>query len=291
MKSSSSAAPRNSNTNHPPLARNAQGHPVAMPDGAVWWQLKREPRGRPSLIKGSDGHPVRLPLDTTEQEVLETWGAGTFRLDALDALGNVLDYVTTVEIRGDESGDDDESDVDARGVSDLRYTLQTLSQVTRANADAIRAVTEAQADWVKGLAANKSLPRHPMYLPAPGQAATHDREEDDEDDDGGHRNAGEPDGPPPPPAPTQPEWGDVGRHPSRCGVGACGREARFELGGTVWRIVRCTGHASAARGGVATCCCAAADTGSAEPDDPPHGDLRRADRGRARFPRGGARLI
>jgi len=206
MKSSSSAAPRNSNTNHPPLARNAQGHPVEMPDGAVWWQLKRETRGRPSLIKGPDGQPVRVPLDKTKQDVLETWGAGTFRLDALDALGNVLDYVTTVEIRDDESSDDDdERDVDARDVSDLRYTLQTLSQVTRANADAIRAVTEAQADWVKGLAANKSLPRHPMYLPAPGPAASDDRDEDD-DDDGGHRNAGEPEGPPPPPAPTQPEW-------------------------------------------------------------------------------------
>lgn len=218
MKSSPTPAPRNHNASHPPLARNAQGHPIALPDGTASFAIKRETRGRPQVIKGPDGHPFRLPLEATKQDIRDNFGAGSFRLDALDTLGNVLDYVTTVEIVGEESGaceEDDERD-GPRGSSDLRFALQTIMHMARAQSESIRAVTEAQADWVKGLAAARSLPRSAPFVPAtalpPGSERDDDDDDDDDDgDDDERRNAGAPTGPPgPSPAPT---WlTDLGRN-------------------------------------------------------------------------------
>jgi hypothetical protein len=212
MKSTSHAtAPRNNNTGHPPLARNAQGHPIPMPDGAVSWLIKRETRGRPQVIKGPDGHPYRLPLAATDQDVLATFGAGTYRLEALDALGNVIEYVTTVRIADDEPADedgggddDDDHEIDvARESPALRYALQTIDRVTRAQSDAIRAVTEAQADWVKSLAVTRSLPRNAMFLPAP--SSPQDRDDDGDDGDDGQGEPSAPNGTPPI-APESPNW-------------------------------------------------------------------------------------
>lgn len=200
MKQSPNAStPRNSNTNHPPLARNAQGHPIAMPDGAASWSIKRETRGRPKVITGPDGHPYRLALTATEQDVADAFGAGTYRLDALDALGNVLDYVTTIEVTGDESDDDQDDEDDGSSTTsgvrdantDLRFALHTIMQMSRAQSESLRAVSEAQADWVKGLANARALPRNAVYL-APSALPEPDELEDeseDESDDDGERNA------------------------------------------------------------------------------------------------------
>lgn len=198
MKSPSATSVRNSNNSHPPLARNAQGHPIAMPEGAAWWSIKRETRGRPQVIKGPDGHPYRLALTATEEDLAETFGPGTYRLDALDALGNVIDYVTTIEVPDDGSDDEEDEDDDragARGAStDLRFALQTIVEMSRAQSDSLRAISEAQADWLKGLANAKSLPRNAVYLappalPAPAEASEDDDEDEDENDEG-ERNAG-----------------------------------------------------------------------------------------------------
>jgi len=197
MKSNSATSVRNTNTSHPPLARNAQGHAIAMPDGAAWWSIKRETRGRPQVIKGPDGHPYRLALTATDADLAETFGPGTYRLDALDALGNVLDYVTTIEVP-DDGADDEEDDDDERGArggsSDLRFALQTIVEMSRSQSESLRAISEAQADWLKGLANAKSLPRNAVYLappalpPAPEPMDDEDEDEDDADDDD-ERNA------------------------------------------------------------------------------------------------------
>ncbi len=190
MKSSSSStAVRNSNNNHPPLAHDEQGHPVAMPDGAAWWAIKRHTTGRPKAILGPDRRPVRLPLDTTEEEIADTFGPGIYRFDALDEVGNQLDHVTTLEIGLDDSDDeDDERDrsLGARGrggSTDLRFALETIMQMARAQSDSLRAVTEAQADWVKGLANAKALPRNGVYVPPLALPAPAEVDKDDEDDE------------------------------------------------------------------------------------------------------------
>lgn len=186
MKSGSSNSSRNSS--HPPLAHDAQGHPIAMPDGADSWMLKRCTTGRPKVINGTDGRPVRLPLGTTSEQIEDTFGPGTYRLDALDALGNLLDHVTTVEI----GGDDDDRTADDRGptfgtsrgaASDLRFALETIMQMARAQSDSLRAVSEAQADWVKGLANAKALPRNVAIAPPTTTALTSIPDDDDEDED------------------------------------------------------------------------------------------------------------
>jgi hypothetical protein len=186
MKSNSATSVRNTNTSHPPLARNAQGHAIAMPDGAAWWSIKRETRGRPQVIKGPDGHPYRLALTATDADLAETFGPGTYRLDALDALGNVLDYVTTIEVPDDGADDDDDDDerAAARGASsDLRFALQTIVEMSRAQSESLRAISEAQADWLKGLANAKSLPRNAVYLAPPALPPPAEPEDDDDEDD------------------------------------------------------------------------------------------------------------
>lgn len=213
MKSSPNAtAPRNSNANHPPLARNAQGHPIALPDGTESFLIKRETRGRPKVLTGPDGHPYRLSLDAADQYIADNFGPGTYRLDAVDALGNVIDYVTTIKITADELDEDDEDDeadedepdagARAAGSTDLRYALQALTQMARAQADSLRAVTEAQADWVKGLASAKALPRNAMVV-APSALLT--SEHDDGADDSSHHGG---DSPPssPSPDPQPADW-------------------------------------------------------------------------------------
>lgn len=208
MKSTPNAAAsaRNTNAGHPPLARNAQGDPIALPEGTASFAIKRETRGRPKAIKGPDGHLYRLPLSSTKQDIADTFGPGPYRLDALDALGNMLDYVTTIEISGDESDDvidDDRASSVGRGrgpVSDLRFALEAITEMARAQADSIRAVSEAQADWVKGLASAKALPRNAGYaLSAPAPENNDDEDDGDEADDSDAV-------PPEPPPPPLPPW-------------------------------------------------------------------------------------
>lgn len=185
--------PRNTGTSHPPLAHDAQGNPIAMPDGAAAWMLKRQTNGRPKIVLGPDRRPVRLPLDTTDDEILDNYGPATYRLDAVDALGNLLDHVTTIVI-GDGDGSEDEGEQrtwpsSRSAASDLRFALETITQMARAQANALESVAEAQADWVKGLASARLLPRNAVYappvqaqLPAPVENDNQADEEDEYDD-------------------------------------------------------------------------------------------------------------
>lgn len=186
MKSASSNSSRNSS--HPPLAHDAQGNPIAMPDGTDSWMLKRCTSGRPKVINGTDGRPLRLPLGTTAEQIADTFGPGTYRLDALDEVGTPLDHVRTVEIGRDDDEPADEpgrtfgSSRDVAG--DLRFALETIKEMARAQADSLRAVSEAQADWVKGLANAKALPRNAVLAQPPptmALAAGPDDEDDDRD--------------------------------------------------------------------------------------------------------------
>jgi hypothetical protein len=182
-----SNVPRNSNLDHPPLAYDAQGHPLAMPDAAAWWVVKRHTTGRPKAILGPDRRPLRWPLDTTADELAAMCGPGIYRLDALDELGNSIDHVTTLEIGDDDSVDDGESrpklDAARAGGGDLRFALETIMQMARAQSDSLRAVSEAQADWVKGLANAKALPRNALHVPPPALLSAPSSDDDEDDDD------------------------------------------------------------------------------------------------------------
>lgn len=183
---------------HPPLAHDARGIPIAIPDGTIAWGIKRQTTGRPKVVFGPDRKPLRLPLDTTESDVLDLCGAGTFRLDAIDETGQLIDFVTTVSI-GVECGG---SDTDAEtlpamttgsrvtgGGSELRFALEVTAHMARAQSDALRSIANAQADWIKGLASAKAIPRNGFFPAPPPPVVANADQDDDEDEDGGSDDA------------------------------------------------------------------------------------------------------
>ncbi len=204
MKTHSNTAPRNAQAqapNHPPLARDGYGNPQAIPEGAAGWRLKRETGGRPKTIVGADRQPARFPIDITADDIEEMVGAGTYRVYAIGADGEVLDYVTTVGV-GEPAPAEPEpapaSPGPLRGAgSDLRFALETILQMSRAQADSLKAVALAQADWVKGLASAKALPRngYPVMPQPPAYRVRDEEDEEDEDDDNEDDDSGNDDEP------------------------------------------------------------------------------------------------
>jgi hypothetical protein len=158
--------------------------------------MKRETRGRPRLIIGPDRQAVRFAFDTTPDDVEEMVGPGTYRVYALNEVGTLIDYVTTIVVGADQEdhGDIPTSSAIAttaiRGPgSDLRFALETIRDTNRVLADSLKAVAASQADWVKGLAVAKSLPRNApsWYLQPPPRD-----DDDDDDDDGGETDGATP---------------------------------------------------------------------------------------------------
>ncbi len=176
---------------HPPLAQDSHGNLLPVPDGTFAWRLSRHTGGRPRVVNGPDLAPLRLPLHVTLDDLMDICGPGTYRLYALDEVGAVLDYVADVEVgskRRNAAPAEPEAPVFAvaRGQSsDLRYALEALTHMARTYADSLRAVTEAQADWVKTIAMAKGLPRNLAMLPHPVRRHDADDDDDDDDDDDG----------------------------------------------------------------------------------------------------------
>lgn len=175
---------------HPPLARDVHGNLVPIPDGTAAWRLMRQTTGRPRIVSGPDGQPLRFPLDLDAETLAEMCGRDTYRVYALDEVGNQLDYVTTVVAGADTSMNETALPLrNANGANptnsssgDLRFALETIGHMGRTYADALRAVTEAQADWVKTIAIAKGLPRN-VALPPPRRETDEDDEDDEDDDD------------------------------------------------------------------------------------------------------------
>ena len=188
MKATSSAAPQNE---HPPLARDAQGNLLAVPDGTCAWRVCRNTKGRPRIVNGPDKQPARFPLDTTPEDLVDACGADTYRVYAHDEVGGVIDYVTTVELSR-ELRNAAEPEVtllpsprQPSASSDLRYALEAVTHMARTNADAMRAVAESQAEWIKSISSARGFFRNApqLQLPPPAEAPeTEDDDEDDEDD-------------------------------------------------------------------------------------------------------------
>jgi hypothetical protein len=97
-----------------------------------------------------------------------------YRVYALDEVGKVLDYVVTVDTRetlrnaGPEPSLLPAMRASVVPSSDLRFALETMGQ--RANSEALRAVTEAQAGWVKSITSARGFFRNgsmPMPFPMP----------------------------------------------------------------------------------------------------------------------------
>ena len=186
MKATSSSTP----DEHPPLARDTRGNLLPIPDGTCAWRICRHTKGRPRIINGPDKQPARFPLDTTAEDVVDACGADTYRVYALDHVGNVIDYVATIDTSPELRNAGDMDTARAPAVrspgSDLRYALEAVAHIARVNADAMRAVAESQAEWIKSISSARGFFRNapPLQLPPPAEA-----DEDDEDDEQDDRKA------------------------------------------------------------------------------------------------------
>ena len=175
---------------HPPLARDALGHLLALPEGTASWRICRHTAGRPRALTGPDGTAMRFPLSTTSAELVELCGPDTYRVYALDELGEVLDFVTTIQAARPRNANVPDVPLaalrgahDATPTTDLRFALHALTEIARINGEALRAISDSQADWIKTLAMNKGLPRNVAFpvLPPPREESEDDESNDDHD--------------------------------------------------------------------------------------------------------------
>lgn len=188
-------SPANDPNSHPPLARDAQGHLVELPKGTCAWRIGRETTGRPRIILAPDNQPMRFPLHLTSDQLVEMCGLDVYHVYAIDEFGNMLGRVTKLdatrdarELRNGFGGDVPTAPTSRTGygqMTDLRFALEAMAQMMRTNSEALRAVTESQADWVKAIAVAKGMPRNvafPSEPPPPEPYDYDDEEEADEQD-------------------------------------------------------------------------------------------------------------
>lgn len=177
---------------HPPLARDAQGNLLEIPDGTAAWRICRQTTGRPKEIVGPDKRMLRFPLDTTAEALVDLCGADVYRVYALDDVGAVLDYIVTADVTRDTRQPRNAAQTEAPLLvpvhattaapgSDLRFALEAMAQMMRVNGEAMRAIAESQADWVKSVASARGFFRNapPPYVPPPTPEDDADEYEDE----------------------------------------------------------------------------------------------------------------
>jgi hypothetical protein len=178
----------------PPLARDALGNLLPLPDGTAAWRICRHTLGRPRVIMGPDKQPMRFPLAITVDELVELCGPDIYRVYALDEIGNDLGHVNTIQAtREPRNSNEPEVPLSAAvritqpvtPMTDLRYALETITQIARINGEALRSVSASQADWIKAIAMAKGLPRNVAYpmLPPPREYDDDEYDDDGRDDD------------------------------------------------------------------------------------------------------------
>ncbi len=174
---------------HPPLACDLSGNPIPFPTRTSAWRVCRSTDGRPRAVKGPDQEPLRLPLSTTREELADMCGPDSYRVYALDDVGEVIGHVSTVNVglepRNAMSVEGPTSSVSKSlfaVTSDLRYALETITHMARTNAEAMRSLAESQADLVKAVALTKG-PRNVVMPPPPPPPSDDDDDDDDEDED------------------------------------------------------------------------------------------------------------
>jgi hypothetical protein len=177
---------------HPPLARDAHGNLLEIPDGTAAWRICRQTTGRPKEIVGPDKRILRFPLDTTAESLIDLCGVDVYRVYALDEVGATLDYVVTVDVTRETRQPRNAAQADAPLLptlhattatpgGDWRFALEAMAQMMRVNGEAMRAIAESQADWVKSIASARGFFRNapPPYIPP---APPEDEVDEDEDE-------------------------------------------------------------------------------------------------------------
>ena len=68
------------------------------------------------------------------------------------------------------------------GNSDLRYAIEAVAHMARTNADAMRAVAESQAEWIKSISSARGFFRNAQPLPLSPTAEARETDDDGEDE-------------------------------------------------------------------------------------------------------------
>jgi hypothetical protein len=158
-----------------------------LPDGAAFWKVRRKTGGRPALVLGADRRPLAVAIDIDQDDLAELVGPGHYRLQALAGDGKRLPTEVDVVIEA-EAGAAEADEAEAHGhaapPADWRSLLEANVQMARALGDSHRALAQAQADWIKGIASARVIPRQVREVavadPSPPRR---DKDEDGEDDD------------------------------------------------------------------------------------------------------------
>src|SRR4051812_16461429 len=96
MEKMSPQPPRSPST--VPLARDADGNLIELPDGAVGWRIRRQTGGRPRLLLDVRKQPMLFPLDYTMADVEDVLSPGSYLLDGVDKGGELLGVTVAASI-------------------------------------------------------------------------------------------------------------------------------------------------------------------------------------------------
>ena len=193
MEKMSSQAPRSPSV--VPLARDQDGNPIELPDGAVGWRIRRQTGGRPRLLLDSKKQPMVFPLDYTLADVEDILAPGSYLLDVVDKGGETLGLTIGVSIgmpRNAEAVDPDSENTALAVVpttlpsttSEVRLVLEANVRVTQLAflhnqrtlelglrmaetlRDSVQVLASAQADWIKSVSSARGFFRNTgMPLP------------------------------------------------------------------------------------------------------------------------------
>ena len=194
-----------------PLARDTDGAPIELPDGAVGWRVRRHTGGRPRLQLGVDKQPMVFPLTYTVADVEDILPPGTYRLDLVDPRGDALGVTVPITIgtRNAEPDDDEApSDNQTRAPMLLPQTTNETRLVLEANVramqlafqhnqrtlelglrtaetlrDGVHVLADAQADWIKAAAHARGFFRNARVIQAPPEESVAEPETADDEDD------------------------------------------------------------------------------------------------------------
>lgn len=129
-----------------PMANDANGNPLHLPDNAAGWRVRKLARkaGRPKVIFDSEtGRPLELPLTVTYEDFAETVGeAGRYRLEGFDSNGqNIPGCVAITEVVFDD--DEANAPLQANPTDALPHLIQLVGKLVETNARVMEAMASA----------------------------------------------------------------------------------------------------------------------------------------------------
>lgn len=215
MEKMSPQPPRSPST--VPLARDADGNFIELPDGAVGWRIRRQTGGRPRLLLDSKKHPMLFPLDYTVTDVEDILPPGNYLLDVVDKSGEQLGVTVGLSIGMARNAESVEPDNDNNAptvvpttlpntTSDVRLVLEANVRATQMAfihnqrtlelglrmaetlRDSVQVLASSQADWIKSISSARGFFRNAGQPLAPVEVkqltvTTGRGDDDDENDD------------------------------------------------------------------------------------------------------------